>query len=176
MKSKTPLRIVLVTIGFGGTCLYVEREGNCTSTIRGYGREDWRKYLEPGKDHIVPADTPVVDCTVEGCDTVTHAVKGPMFSQRLADDQFHELGSPAKTWKGERLSGIAECGLAPYIAHALMHGCSVTHAGTGEPYPVPELTPEGSAPARNQAIALGMAVDPEATIEAVMLHQFEENL
>jgi hypothetical protein len=163
------LNIVLVTIGFGGTTLYVEPEGNDTSKITGYDRDDWRKYLEPGLDHIIPPGTPVVDCTVEGCDTVGYAVKGPMFGQRLAPNEVWELLGSRREWDGTFASGMADVGLDVFLAHAAHFGAEITYAGSGEAFPVPEVLPTGKADAKNTAIAYGVAVDPTATIKAVLL-------
>lgn len=160
---------MLVTIGFGGTTCYIKPVDNCTTKVTGYGRDGWRKYLEPGLEYFIPADTPVVDCTVESCDTSAYAIKGPMFGQHLAPNEVHELGAGRKEWDGTFASGMAEVGLDVYLAHAAHFGTKITYAGSGERFPEPWMLPAGKADLRNTAIAIGVAVDPTATIQAVML-------
>jgi hypothetical protein len=160
--------IVLVTVGHGGATLYHGRTrglSNChTHTY------DWRRYLDEPSDHVVIApDVPVVDCTVDGCDTVGYAINGPLFSADLKDDEFFELGDKRRTWRGERLSGIATCGRDVLIAHAASYGCRITYAGSGDTYPLEASTLTGEADERNSLIALGIATNPAETIAAVML-------
>jgi hypothetical protein len=166
--------IMLVTIGFGGSTCWIKPTGNDRSRIESYDRDGWRKYLAPDADHEIPADTPVVDCTVEGCDTFAWATKGPMFASHLPANEFSEFLRKPEPWTGQRLSGMAEVGLAGYLVHALSYGCSITYAHTGEPFPLTGTEITGDPDARNNLIALGVAVDPSATIAAVMLDRLME--
>jgi hypothetical protein len=167
------LNIVLVTIGFGGTTAYVEPEGNDTCKVQGYD-DKWRRYLEPGEEYFIPADTPVVDCTVESCNTFAYATKGPMFSQRLAPNMVSELFGEPVEWDGSMASGMANVGLDVFLAHAAYFGTKITYAGNGEAFPEPAVLPAGKADTRNTVIAMGVAVNPTATIEAVMKHTIME--
>jgi hypothetical protein len=65
---------------------------------------------------------------------------------------------------------MATIGLSGYLTHAAAYGCSITYAHTGDPFPMPTTQLTGKPDARNNLIALGVAVDPEATIHTVMLH------
>lgn len=162
-------RIVLVTVGFGGSTCYVdEPEASYTTKIESYDREEWRKYLDPDSEYDLTG-TPVVDCTVESCNVSNWAIKGPMFDQRLGANEFSEFLRKPAAWHGERLSGMANAGRDVYLVHAAAFGCQITDAVTGEPFPVPDVELTGTADARSNLIALGTAVDPVSTIKAVML-------
>jgi hypothetical protein len=161
--------IVLVTVGYGGTTLYHDHTpglSNCYTRTS----NDWRHHLEAPSDRmVIPPDTPVVDCTVEGCDTVGYGIYGPLFAADLKPGEFFELGDGLQTWRGQRLSGMASCGRDVFLAHAERYGCGITYAASGEPFPVRGPMPAGEADGLNSLISYGLATDPAETISAVIL-------
>jgi hypothetical protein len=171
-RKQAPTTIVLVTVGYGGTTLYHAHEPG-QPNARTHTSGDWYDRLDNSSDDelTIPLDTPVVDCTVEGCDTIAYGVYGPMFAADLGPDEYFELLDGVQEWQGQRLSGMATCGRDVFLAHASHLGCDITVAGSGEPYPLPERELMGAPDARKTLIALGVATNPSETVAAVVLNE-----
>lgn len=160
--------VALVTIGHGGWTLYHGKsDGYTRATVQGYG-DDWRTYLDtPDGDVFIPAGTPVVDCTGHLCDLAGYATRCPMPSTDLGPEQVHPFMGKPTDWDGVRCSGMARVGVEVFLAHAATFGVKITAAGTGE-----RLIPRLPAPRpkdldADDAVSIGLAVDPGATFQVV---------
>lgn len=144
--------IKLVTFGRGGDTAYCASDGECKSTISGYGSPDRPHAGESCERHPIADGTPALDLlpAIETNEGFTWAFKGPMvdvdlpegevkkcpdpspmFAAAVSGNQFGTLLAVREVTKGARAGSLDSVCVAEYIREWVNRGARLGHYRNG---------------------------------------------